>query len=152
MQDIDETIRVYIRQRPSSGSEEKQQQQSHSSSSSNGTYLTSGGGSISNCSISGLSNNESGVRSLSEEGECCYFTASSKKEQSFGFDGCFGTQSSQQQVYDTSARPIVESALAGYSGTIFAYGPTNSGKTFTMRGSGIGEEKVGLFMHYAHIF
>ena len=38
------------------------------------------------------------------------------------------------QVFETVALPIVESVLQGYSGTIFAYGPTGSGKTYTMRG------------------
>src|SRR5690554_1404647 len=38
------------------------------------------------------------------------------------------------QVYDSAARPIVRSVLEGYNGTIFAYGQTSAGKTFTMLG------------------
>lgn len=30
------------------------------------------------------------------------------------------------------ARPIVEDVMVGYNGTIFAYGQTGTGKTFTM--------------------
>ena len=52
----------------------------------------------------------------------------------FKFDSCLGADSSQEEVYLQCAKPIVDSALRGYSGTILAYGPTGSGKTFTMRG------------------
>jgi hypothetical protein len=31
----------------------------------------------------------------------------------------------QEEIYRTVAKPIVDSALCGYSGTIMAYGPTN---------------------------
>ena len=50
------------------------------------------------------------------------------------FDYFFDSSASQEELYNTTARPIVCSALLGYSGTILAYGPTSSGKTFTMRG------------------
>jgi kinesin family protein 3/17 len=38
-------------------------------------------------------------------------------------------------VYNRVARPIVENVLEGYNGTIFAYGQTGTGKTFTMEGN-----------------
>ncbi|VVC89878.1 unnamed protein product [Leptidea sinapis] len=38
-------------------------------------------------------------------------------------------------VYDDIAKPIVEAAAAGFNGTIFAYGQTSSGKTYTMTGT-----------------
>lgn len=41
---------------------------------------------------------------------------------------------SQKKVYDNTARTVVESALYGYNATIFAYGQTGTGKTFTMEG------------------
>jgi kinesin family protein 6/9 len=41
---------------------------------------------------------------------------------------------SQDQVYETVARDIVDSVLEGYNGTILAYGQTGAGKTFTMTG------------------
>jgi kinesin family protein 3/17 len=37
-------------------------------------------------------------------------------------------------VFNETARPIVDSVLQGYNGTIFAYGQTGTGKTFTMEG------------------
>ena len=43
--------------------------------------------------------------------------------------------STQQSVYDNTARGVVDSSLAGYNATIFAYGQTGSGKSFSMTGS-----------------
>ena len=37
-------------------------------------------------------------------------------------------------MYDISARPIIDSVLEGFNGTIFTYGQTGSGKTHTMMG------------------
>lgn len=45
--------------------------------------------------------------------------------------------STQKQVYDVAAKPIIDSVLEGFNGTIFAYGQTSSGKTHTMTGSSI---------------
>ena len=38
-------------------------------------------------------------------------------------------------IYDTTSKDIIQSAMDGVNGTIFAYGQTSSGKTFTMRGT-----------------
>lgn len=38
-------------------------------------------------------------------------------------------------VFNTIAKPIVEAAVNGFNGTIFAYGQTSSGKTYTMMGT-----------------
>jgi len=42
--------------------------------------------------------------------------------------------SNQQEVYEQTAKPAVISILEGYNSTIFAYGQTGTGKTFTMEG------------------
>jgi kinesin family member 5 len=52
----------------------------------------------------------------------------------FCFDYIFGVDSRQLDVYDKSAKPIVEAVMQGFNGTVFAYGQTSSGKTFTMTG------------------
>lgn len=44
-------------------------------------------------------------------------------------------------VYNDIAKPIVEAAAAGINGTIFAYGQTSSGKTYTMTGT---DESPGI--------
>ncbi|CAK4072061.1 unnamed protein product [Aphanomyces euteiches] len=48
--------------------------------------------------------------------------AASEPPKAFTFDAAFGSESTQQQVYDTAATAIVEAVMDGYNGTIFAYG------------------------------
>ncbi|XP_065851046.1 kinesin-like protein NACK2 [Euphorbia lathyris] len=50
------------------------------------------------------------------------------------FDKVFDTTSSTQKVYGEGAKNVALSALMGINATIFAYGQSGSGKTFTMRG------------------
>ena len=40
----------------------------------------------------------------------------------------------QVDVYRCVAKPLVDEVLAGFNCTIFAYGQTGTGKTFTMEG------------------
>ena len=54
-------------------------------------------------------------------------------------------KSKQIDVYDAAARPIIDSVLEGFNGTIFAYGQTSSGKTHTMQGPDITDvEQQGI--------
>ena len=55
-------------------------------------------------------------------------------QNKFQFDKVFDMQSQQKEVYDFAARPIIDSVIDGFNGTIFAYGQTSSGKTHTMQG------------------
>ncbi|CAG9315874.1 unnamed protein product [Blepharisma stoltei] len=55
-------------------------------------------------------------------------------KKTFNFDSAFDYGTSQSEVYDKAAKPVVDSVLQGYNGTIFAYGQTGTGKTFTMMG------------------
>ena len=48
----------------------------------------------------------------------------------------FGPQTQQQDLYDQAIVPIVNEVLEGFNCTIFAYGQTGTGKTFTMEGNG----------------
>ncbi|CAH8478884.1 unnamed protein product [Dicrocoelium dendriticum] len=61
----------------------------------------------------------------------CLFLVMGK---TFAFDHVFQPKATQLEVYDIVAKPIVADVLNGYNGTIFAYGQTSSGKTFTMEG------------------
>eukprot|EP00903_Cladosiphon_okamuranus_P012223 g11463.t1 len=54
----------------------------------------------------------------------------------FTYDRIFDEDSSTEAVYDGTAKEIVHSVSQGMNGTIFAYGQTSSGKTFTMQGGG----------------
>jgi kinesin family member 5 len=55
----------------------------------------------------------------------------------FEYDHIFGPEASQEAVFEISAKPIIDDVFKGFNGTIFAYGQTNSGKTYTMAGSDI---------------
>ena len=54
--------------------------------------------------------------------------------KNFTFDAVFSNKSTQKQIFDICAAPVVKSVLEGYNGTIFAYGQTGAGKTHTMEG------------------
>jgi hypothetical protein len=46
----------------------------------------------------------------------------------------FGPNSGQERLYNQAVSPIVEEVLEGFNCTIFAYGQTGTGKTYTMEG------------------
>eukprot|EP00250_Pteridium_aquilinum_P006334 c16275_g1_i1 orf=380-3352(-) len=58
--------------------------------------------------------------------------------ETFQFDEVLTETASQKRVYEVVAKPVVESVLEGYNGTIMAYGQTGTGKTFTL--GKLGEE------------
>ncbi|XP_014502745.1 kinesin-like protein KIN-7O isoform X4 [Vigna radiata var. radiata] len=53
----------------------------------------------------------------------------------FDFDQIFCGSCGTTEVYEARTKDLVEAAVRGFNGTVFAYGQTNSGKTYTMRGS-----------------
>lgn len=57
-----------------------------------------------------------------------------EKDKTYAFDNVFQPKTQQLEIYNTVAKPIVADVLNGYNGTIFAYGQTASGKTYTMEG------------------
>uniref|UniRef100_A0A2K6TDR2 Kinesin-like protein n=1 Tax=Saimiri boliviensis boliviensis TaxID=39432 RepID=A0A2K6TDR2_SAIBB len=78
---------------------------------------------------------------------------SNEPPKTFTFDTVFGPESKQLDVYNLTARPIIDSVLEGYNGTIFAYGQTGTGKTFTMEGVRAVPELRGIIPNsFAHIF
>ncbi|XP_064636553.1 kinesin-like protein KIF3A isoform X2 [Lineus longissimus] len=71
----------------------------------------------------------------------------------FTFDVVFGHDCKQVDVYNEIARPIVDFVLEGFNGTIFAYGQTGTGKTFTMEGIRSVPELRGIIPNsFAHVF
>ncbi|XP_022863502.1 kinesin-like protein NACK1, partial [Olea europaea var. sylvestris] len=69
------------------------------------------------------------------------------QQSSFTFDKVFGPDSITETVYEDGVKNVALSALMGINATIFAYGQTSSGKTYTMRG--ITEKAVNDI--YTHI-
>ena len=62
----------------------------------------------------------------------------------FYFDSLFHDNATQEEVYEVSGRRVVDSVINGFNGTIFAYGQTGTGKTFTMLGDYLakGSDKI----------
>ena len=58
-----------------------------------------------------------------------------KELKSFTFDHTYDWRATQQLIFEQTALPILESIMEGYNGTIFAYGQTGTGKTYTMEGN-----------------
>lgn len=61
--------------------------------------------------------------------------ANRSREKQYIFDCAFGPSSNQAEVYKAVAKPLIENVITGYNATVFAYGATGAGKTFTMLGT-----------------
>ncbi|KAJ8257334.1 hypothetical protein GJAV_G00184480 [Gymnothorax javanicus] len=71
----------------------------------------------------------------------------------FTFDSVYDSNSKQVELYDETFRPLVDSVLLGFNGTIFAYGQTGTGKTYTMEGVRNDPERRGVIPNsFEHIF
>ncbi|KAI1726451.1 kinesin motor domain-containing protein [Ditylenchus destructor] len=71
----------------------------------------------------------------------------------FTFDSVYDENSKQIDLYVETFRELVDSVLNGFNGTIFAYGQTGTGKTFTMEGSRDNAELRGVIPNAIdHIF
>ncbi|RKF63023.1 Kinesin-like protein 6 [Erysiphe neolycopersici] len=57
------------------------------------------------------------------------------KDQTFAFDRVFDENTTQAEVYEATARELLDSVLDGYNATVFAYGATGCGKTHTITGT-----------------
>uniref|UniRef100_A0A8L0DNC2 Kinesin-like protein n=1 Tax=Oncorhynchus mykiss TaxID=8022 RepID=A0A8L0DNC2_ONCMY len=57
------------------------------------------------------------------------------KETQYSFKKVFGIQTSQIELFEDVAKPLVDDLIHCKNGLLFTYGVTGSGKTFTMTGS-----------------
>ncbi|KAM6185524.1 kinesin-like protein KIF11 [Rhynchocyon petersi] len=60
--------------------------------------------------------------------------ADKSSRKTYTFDMVFGASTKQIDVYRSVVCPILDEVIMGYNCTIFAYGQTGTGKTFTMEG------------------
>ncbi|XP_046684016.1 kinesin-like protein KLP2 isoform X1 [Homalodisca vitripennis] len=69
---------------------------------------------------------------------------SGKNPKTLPFDKVFNETASQKRVYETVVKPLVKEVLQGYNCTVFAYGQTSTGKTYTMSGDfeSLGENNI----------
>ncbi|XP_037091354.1 LOW QUALITY PROTEIN: osmotic avoidance abnormal protein 3-like [Pollicipes pollicipes] len=73
--------------------------------------------------------------------------------KTFTFDGVYYMDSITENIYKDMAYPLVEGTLEGYNGTIFAYGQTGCGKSFSMQGIPDPPTQLGLIPRaFEHVF
>lgn len=65
-----------------------------------------------------------------------------QSNSAFNFDRCFGATTTNEMVYESTVKGMVDSAVNGINATVFMYGQTGSGKTFTMLGY---DQKKGVY-------
>ena len=56
-------------------------------------------------------------------------------EKVFTYDHAFFEETDNATFYKILAPPLIDKAFEGYNGTMFAYGQTGTGKTYSMMGS-----------------
>ncbi|MEN2500174.1 MAG: hypothetical protein MHMPM18_004341 [Marteilia pararefringens] len=67
---------------------------------------------------------------------------SAQTQKTYSFDEVFDHTATQSQVFERCARHVIDEVLEGYNCTLFAYGQTGTGKTFTMSGASVGEDAL----------
>ncbi|KAI9865442.1 MAG: kinesin motor protein cin8 [Trichoglossum hirsutum] len=80
---------------------------------------------------------------------------SALSNKTYHFDKVFSPAADQSIVYDEVVAPVLEEMLAGYNCTIFAYGQTGTGKTYTMSGDmsdtlGLLSDSAGIIPRVLH--
>jgi len=66
------------------------------------------------------------------------------RQKQYAFDYAFNENSEQHLVFERTTKFLIDGALEGYNATVFAYGPTGAGKTYTMLGS---QDRPGLMLN-----
>uniref|UniRef100_A0A3P9LP68 Kinesin-like protein n=1 Tax=Oryzias latipes TaxID=8090 RepID=A0A3P9LP68_ORYLA len=69
--------------------------------------------------------------------------ANRSREKTYLFDVAFDFSASQEEVYRATTKPLIEGLISGYNATVFAYGPTGCGKTYTMLGT---DKEPGIYV------
>ncbi|XP_047526944.1 kinesin-like protein KIF18A isoform X1 [Vanessa atalanta] len=78
------------------------------------------------------------------------FLKRANKELKFVFDNVCGQNASNQDVFETTTKDMLTSLMEGYNCSVFVYGATGAGKTFTMIGN---KEHPGItYLTMEHLF
>ncbi|XP_068150358.1 uncharacterized protein cmet isoform X2 [Drosophila tropicalis] len=80
---------------------------------------------------------EPGESTLWQVKDECAIQLIDSQADPFVVDYAFDQDTTNQKVFDRMAKHIVHACMQGFNGTIFAYGQTSSGKTYTMMGDNI---------------
>ena len=70
-------------------------------------------------------------------------TITKTKQNKFAFDFAFQEKTNQEEIYHYTTETLLQSVFDGFNSTVFVYGATGSGKTYTMVGNG---ENPGLMV------
>ncbi|XP_056626635.1 kinesin-like protein KIF19 [Triplophysa dalaica] len=65
------------------------------------------------------------------------------REKTYMFDVGFDYSATQDEVYRSTTKGLIEGLISGYNATVFAYGPTGCGKTYTMLGT---DREPGIYV------
>ena len=96
--------------------------------------------------VRGFRSKEDRVLAVRMSNNTCQLTTEQKGKQKFTFDHCFWSNdvedesmpyATQMEVFQSMGMPLVESVLDGYNCCLLAYGPTGSGKTYSMFGKDV---------------
>ena len=66
-----------------------------------------------------------------------------EKEKTYAFDYAFSQDVDQQYIFERTTKFLIEGVMNGFNATVFAYGATGAGKTYTMMGE---EDNDGLML------
>ncbi|XP_012943320.1 kinesin-like protein KIF19 [Aplysia californica] len=69
--------------------------------------------------------------------------ANRSREKQYVFDCTFDGACTQRDVYQNTTKILIPNVTSGYNATVFAYGPTGAGKTYTMLGT---DEEPGIMV------
>ena len=70
------------------------------------------------------------------------------RQQAFNFDHLFHPEHTNHHIFTSVVENVVASAMNGYHGSVFSYGQTSSGKTFTMNGGSTQPGIIPLAIQY----
>jgi hypothetical protein len=73
-----------------------------------------------------------------------------QKNRNFKFAKVFGSDSTQEKLYQECVEPIVRQTVEGYNCTVFAYGQTGTGKTYSMEGTLDKSDTSGIIPRSLH--
>jgi hypothetical protein len=65
-------------------------------------------------------------------------------KKTYTYDHIYPMESNQSEIFEETSKEVVKSVLKGYNGTIFAYGQTGTGKTYTMVGDFKNQKDKGI--------
>ena len=87
---------------------------------------------------------------IDEKGNSVTIKCEDGSLKEFTYDAAFGESSTQDQVYEKTSINLVKQVMSGYNATIFAYGQTGTGKTYTMLGLNQPPDQRGIVPKVFH--